>query len=61
MNDTFGIYFGEVSTWRGIVALLTLLGVHLDPEQADAIIQLGLAGYAFLAIFWKRKHPSMFE
>lgn len=58
MNDTLGISLGEASTWRGIIAFLTLLGVHFDPAQADAIIQLGLAGYVFFAVFWKRTHPT---
>lgn len=33
----------EASTWRGIVLLLTALGVSLSPEQAEAIVTVGLA------------------
>ena len=33
----------EASTWRGIVALLTSLGIVLSPEQAEAVIAAGLA------------------
>lgn len=34
---------GEPSTWKGIVALATALGVTISPEMAQAIIALGLA------------------
>lgn len=33
----------EASTWRGIVAILTGFGVHLNPDQQGAIVALGLA------------------
>lgn len=33
----------ERSTWRAIVALLTLAGIGLDPEQSEAIIAAGIA------------------
>ena len=33
----------EPSTWRGIVLLLTALGVPLAPGIADAVIAAGLA------------------
>ncbi|MEA3641297.1 MAG: hypothetical protein VBE63_15335 [Lamprobacter sp.] len=33
----------ERSTWRALVALLTLLGIGLSPEQSDAIIAAGIA------------------
>lgn len=33
----------EPSTWRGILALLTAAGVALSPEQAEAVITVGLA------------------
>lgn len=33
----------EASTWRGIVLILTALGVSLSPEQAEAIVTVGLA------------------
>lgn len=57
MKDTIGIALSEASTWRGIIALLTLAGVKLDPEQQEAIITAGVAMYAVLAIFWRR-HPA---
>jgi len=33
----------EPSSWRGVVLLLTALGVPLAPAMADAIISIGLA------------------
>lgn len=33
----------EPSTWRGLVLLLTSLGIGISPEQADAIVAAGLA------------------
>ena len=33
----------EVSTWRGIILLLTAIGVKLEPDLAEAIIAAGLA------------------
>jgi hypothetical protein len=41
----------ESSTWRGAVALLTALGVTLSPEQAEAIIALGLAVIGAIGVF----------
>ena len=33
----------EASTWRGIIMLLTALGIPVAPQLADAIITAGLA------------------
>ena len=33
----------EASTWRGVVMLLTALGLNISPEIADAIIGVGIA------------------
>lgn len=33
----------EPSTWRGIIMLLTAVGVPVAPAMADAIISVGLA------------------
>jgi hypothetical protein len=41
----------EASTWRGIVALLTAAGVALSPEQADAVVALGLAVIGAIGVF----------
>jgi len=41
----------EASTWRGLVALLTAVGVAISPEQADAIVALGLAVIGAIGVF----------
>jgi hypothetical protein len=33
----------EPTTWRGLVLVLTSLGVGVSPEQSDAIVSAGLA------------------
>jgi hypothetical protein len=33
----------EASTWRGVVLLLTAIGVPVAPAMADAIVSVGLA------------------
>jgi hypothetical protein len=33
----------EPSTWRGVILLLTAIGVPVAPAMADAIISVGLA------------------
>lgn len=33
----------EASTWRGIILLLTAIGVPVAPAMADAIVSVGLA------------------
>lgn len=33
----------EASTWRGLALFVAALGVHLDPEQIEAIVSVGLA------------------
>ena len=33
----------EASTWRGVVMLLTAVGLNISPEMADAIISVGIA------------------
>lgn len=58
MIDRIGIALGESSTWRGIIMLLTAVGLQIDPAQQTAIIQAGLAFAGILAVFFKRK-PSV--
>lgn len=41
----------EASSWRGLVALLTAVGVTLSPEQAEAIVALGLAVIGAIGVF----------
>ncbi len=48
----------EGSTWRGLVWLLTVAGVRLDPDQSEAIIVAGMAGAGLLGVFLQdRKRP----
>jgi hypothetical protein len=43
MKSYFFERLKEASTWRGIVLLLTAIGVPLAPGVADMIISAGLA------------------
>ena len=45
----------EKSTWRGLVALITALGVTLSPEQAEAIVACGLAAIGAVNVFRPEK------
>ena len=41
----------EPSTWGGLTTVLTGLGVYLSPEQAAAIVTLGVAVGGALMVF----------
>jgi hypothetical protein len=43
----------EPSTWRGILAMITAVGVKLHPEMQEAIISAGLALIGMVNIFRK--------
>jgi hypothetical protein len=43
----------ENSTWRGIVLLLTAVGVQVDPTQTNAIVAAGLALVGLINVFRK--------
>jgi hypothetical protein len=45
----------EPSTWRGLTALLTAVGVTLSPEQANALVGAGLALMGVLGVFTQDK------
>jgi hypothetical protein len=47
----------ESSTWRGIILLLTVCGMKLEPDQQEAIIAAGLAIVGLLGVF-TRERPS---
>lgn len=53
----FGVDFGEPSTVRGLVnvaiAFAAALGIHLGPEQVDAIIAFGLATSGLVGVFFR--------
>lgn len=46
---------GEASTWRGIIALLTSVGITLAPDQQEAVITVGLAVIGAIGVFFKDK------
>lgn len=41
----------EASTWRGIILLLTAVGVPIAPAMAEAIISVGLALAGAIGVF----------
>ncbi len=43
----------EPSTWRGIVALLTVFSAKVKPEAAESIVTAGASVYAAIQIFRK--------
>jgi hypothetical protein len=45
----------EASTWRGVIALLTAIGVTLSPEQQNAIIAAGLSVIGLVGVFFGDK------
>lgn len=48
----FGIIFSQASTWRGIVMVLTALGLKLSEDQGNSIIEAGLAIAGMIGVFW---------
>lgn len=49
----FGIALNEASTWRGMVYLLTAVGIQISPELQGAIVTAGLSVAAAIGIFVK--------
>jgi hypothetical protein len=45
----------EGSTWRGLIWLLTVAGITLRPEQAEALIVAGMALAGLLGVFMQDK------
>ena len=45
----------EASTWRGIIGLLTAMGVTISPELIDKIIAAGMALMGVVGMFFKDK------
>ncbi len=41
----------EASTWRGLVYLLTAVGISLTPAQMEAIVAAGLAIAGLISVF----------
>ena len=59
MLDKLGVALGEAATWRGLVMIMTAVGIQLDPDQQAAIISAGLAIAGILAVFFKRNPDSI--
>ena len=49
----------EPSTWRGIVWLATVAGLSLRPDQADAIVTVGMALAGLLGVFLRDEPKSV--
>ena len=43
--------FKEASTWRGIIAVLTAVGVSLNPDEVAAIVSAGMALAGLVGVF----------
>lgn len=43
-------YLKQPSTWRGIITLAGLFGVHIAPDQTNDIIQACLVAVALIEI-----------
>jgi hypothetical protein len=48
----------EPSSWRGIFALLTAVGLKLHPELQEAILSVGLSAIGLVNFFRKEKNDS---
>lgn len=49
----FGVTLSEPGTWRGFVAILSAVGIGLNPDQMNAIVVAGLALTGLLNVFFK--------
>ena len=49
----FGVTLTEPSTWRGLVMILTAVGLGLTHEQQEAIVIAGLAISGLIGVFFK--------
>ena len=47
--------FKEATTWQGLIAIVTGLGVSLSPEMSAAIVSLGVAAFGLISIFIKER------
>ena len=61
MNDKLGVSLGEATTWKSLLGLLTLFGIYLKPEQAEAIATAGATFYMLIGVFWKRNPDSLLD
>ena len=51
MNGWLLARLREPSTWRGLVWLATVAGLSLRPDQAEAIVTVGMALAGLLGVF----------
>lgn len=45
-------YLRQPSTWQGLTGLTTALGITLSPDQAAAIVAIGIAIVGGIDVFW---------
>ena len=45
----------EVSTWQGIISVVTGFGVAMSPELSDGIIGIGVAVFGLVSVIWKER------
>ena len=45
----------ELSTWQGIIAIVTGFGVSLSPELGEAIAILGVAVFGVVSVITKER------
>jgi hypothetical protein len=48
-------YLKQPSTWRGLIALATAIGVALTPEQVEAVVTAGVSAVALIEVFRNEK------
>lgn len=51
----------EPSTWRGIILILTSVGVGIDPALADSIIAAGIGLAGIIGVVSADKKPDNTE
>lgn len=45
----------EPSTWRGVISVITALGIKLRPDLMEAIMTAGLGAMGVINVFRKEK------
>jgi hypothetical protein len=55
MFDFIKKRLNEQSTWKGLILILTSLGVTLSPEQQNAIVSVGLGLVGLINTFFPSK------
>jgi hypothetical protein len=44
----------QPSTWRGLVWIATAAGLHLAPEQSEAVVAVGMSVAGAVGVFSKK-------